>query len=39
MLLFRMKIGIVAGNGTGEVSVDQYHHYKVSAVQSEISKL
>ncbi|KAK6921262.1 Glycoside hydrolase family 1 [Dillenia turbinata] len=26
--IFIQKPGIVANNGTGEVSVDQYHHYK-----------
>jgi len=29
--LFHFTTGIVANNGTGEVSVDQYHRYKVSA--------
>jgi len=28
--LIKYKTGIVANNGTGEVSVDQYHRYKVS---------
>ena len=30
ILLFQLVTGIVANNGTGEVSVDQYHRNKVS---------
>jgi len=32
--LFQFITGIVANNGTGEVSVDQYHRYKVSAFKT-----
>ena len=30
LLSLEFEIGVVANNATGEVSVDQYHHYKVS---------
>lgn len=29
-LLFRFMTGIVANNGTADVTVDEYHRYKVS---------